>query len=558
MDADADVSLETDVLVLGSGIAGLTAARAASELVEEVCVVSPKRMGRDSSTAMSTGGVAVCDWESEASVAQFMEDTLSSGQQLSNPELVEVLAREAGDALSRLLEGGARFETRDGALKTTLIAEHHGARNYHALYSMGTSYTVPIAEGLDRANGKVRALDYHLVEGLIVDSSTGSVIGARLLDIQHNRVVSVRAPSVVLATGGCGQLFPLTSNPIDICGSGYSAALRAGAVLRDMEFIQFYPYRCVDPFSRSRVAIQPSTFPVGGRLFNAEGKRFMEQYDPARLEATTRDVAARSIYMEMLSGRGVGEGVRLDLSKVSRSSLEETNYRVVRAIDKLGIDHASYRFIIRPEAHYFMGGVEIDESARTSLIGLFAAGETAGGLHGANRLTNNSIADAAVFGHRAGNSAGMHAREIPRKRLRALPAETCAPTPNARRGQRTAQVSENDVHDLAWSDLGIVRSGDGLRSGLDNVALLNEKHRSDRNKYDEDRPSWIRIQHLLDTASIALFAAFDRRESRGAHFRSDFPETDPAAAKSLRVLRGCADDRGNIEVCRAAGVELMH
>lgn len=538
MDFRANVDLETDVLILGSGIAGLSAAFAASALVDRVCVVTPKRLGRDSSTAMSTGGVAVCDQSSDAAIARFMEDTVRSGQQLSSDALVEILAREADEAIGRLFASGAQFEMREGAPKTTTIGEHHGARNYHARHSMGTSYTVPMVERLRGFDAKVLALEFHVAEGLLRNYHTGAVDGAQLVDLKRKRTLNVRAQSVVLATGGCGQLFPLTSNPIDIYGTGYSSAFRAGAVLRDMEFIQFYPYRCVDPFSRSRVAIQPSTFMVGGRLYNVEGDRFMEKYDPVRQEATTRDNAARGIYMEMAAGRGVGEGVRLDLSGVTRKSLEDTNYRVVRALDKMGIDHLDYRFVIRPEAHYFMGGVEIDELARTSLEGLFAAGEVAGGLHGANRLTNNSIADAAVFGHRAGVSAGLRAREASRRvGVKSSVTESFAPVAVASGFYRNEHVSLEEVQQLAWRDLGIIRTGANLLAGIEEVARLQEVHHSDVSTYEIDRPGWIRIQNMLDTASMALQSAYDREESRGAHFRSDFPESDPAAMRSLRLVK---------------------
>ena len=222
----------------------------------------------------------------------------------------------------------------------------------------------------------------------------------------------IRAGAVILAAGGAGRLFPTTSNPIDVCGSGYALALRAGARLRDMEFIQFYPWRLIQPFKSTRVPIQPSTFALGGRLYNSRGERFMTAYDPVRHESTTRDLSARGIADQINKGLAVEGGVVLDVSGVPHDQFRLENPRVVDLLERKSVDYRTIQLIVAPEAHYFMGGVDIDKVGRASIDGLFAAGENAGGVHGGNRLNSNSVPDTQVFGHRAGVAAATYAQAI--------------------------------------------------------------------------------------------------------------------------------------------------
>ena len=235
------------------------------------------------------------------------------------------------------------------------------------------------------------------------------VSGAVCADARNGDEVLVEAPSVILATGGAGRLYPVTSNPNDVTGDGFSLGLRAGAQLRDMEFIQFYPWRCIDPFDKSRVSIQPSTFVHGARMYNCQGERFMERFNPDGAEVTTRDVAARGIFEEMRRGDGVGGGVRLDLSPLDRETFERSNPKVARYLARLGLDYATYPFVVTPEAHYWMGGLCVDVDGRTGIDGLYCVGEAAGGIHGANRINSNALPETLVFGARSGAHAASRA-----------------------------------------------------------------------------------------------------------------------------------------------------
>src|SRR5262249_9978917 len=257
------------------------------------------------------------------------------------------------------------------------------------------------------------ALDIEILEScVIIDllQNQDRVVGA--VGIARNRVEGflIEAGAIVLAAGGAGRMFTITSNPADVCGAGFALALRAGARLRDMEFIQFYPWRLIHPFKSTRVPIQPSTFSFGGRLYNSKCERFVEAYYPLRRYATTRDLSARWICEQIRAGKSVEGGVVIDVTGIPDDEFRYENSKVVQLLDPNKIDYRAIKLIVAPEAHFFMGGVLIDDSGHCDLHGLYAAGENAGGTHGGNRLNSNAVPETQVIGHRAGVAAARQAR----------------------------------------------------------------------------------------------------------------------------------------------------
>jgi fumarate reductase (CoM/CoB) subunit A len=533
-------SMTADVLVIGAGLAGLRAALAAKQAgAARVLLAVKGKAGRSGSSAMTTAAYAGVfpGGDPTDSAALHTADTLRGGARIADPELVAALCEGAAWGISALEAAGGAFQRDGDHYKVTPSGDHSRARVLLAPNNQGTDYTVPLTERAAEAG-------VEMLEGVMAVELVrrgGAVAGAVLLDLKGGRLLAVAAPSVILATGGAGRLFSVTSNPVDITGDGFSLAYRAGAVLRDMEFIQFYPWRCTDPFTNSRVSIQPSTFVVGARLHNALGERFMQGG-----EATTRDVAARAIFLEIQAGRGVqgagGPGVRLDLSPLSYAEFEDTNPKVARYIEKLNIDYATYPFVVAPEAHYWMGGLSVDPHGLASLEGLFAVGEVAGGIHGANRINSNALPETQVFGDRAGRSAAARA-SLPRADITAQ-ADAWAHrlAAGAAHGMAEAELAEKlkALRIAMWDFLGIVRHEGGLSAGLAHVRALAEEAegRGPAAGWRALR-AWCELRSLCDTALLSLTAALHRRESRGAHYREDFPEpNDTAWRGTLRLLRG--------------------
>lgn len=533
-------TMAADVLVIGAGLAGLRAALAAKQAgATRVLLAVKGKAGRSGSSAMTTAAYAGVfpGGDPTDSAALHTEDTLKGGARVADPELVAALCEGAAWGITALEEAGGAFQREGNHYKVTPSGDHSRPRVLLAPNNQGTDYTVPLAERAGEAG--VEMLESVMAVELV--RRGGAVVGAVLLDLKGGRLLAVSAPSVILATGGAGRLFSVTSNPVDITGDGFSLAYRAGATLRDMEFIQFYPWRCTDPFTNSRVSIQPSTFVVGARLYNAGGERFMQGG-----EATTRDVAARAIFLEIQAARGVqgtgGLGVRLDLSPLSRADFENTNPKVARYLEKLNIDYATYPFVVAPEAHYWMGGLSVDPHGGASLEGLFAVGEVAGGIHGANRINSNALPETQVFGDRAGRRAALRAH-LPRiditgeahawaQRLAAVEAK----------GMPEAELTEKlkDLRGAMWAFLGIVRNEDGLSAGLAHVRTLavEAQARGPAAGWRALR-AWCELRSLCDTALLSLSAAKHRRESRGAHYREDFPEPDDGAwVGSIRLSMG--------------------
>jgi len=388
------------------------------------------------------------------------------------------------------------------------------------------------------AASDVEVLDYTIATELLTEN--GRCIGAKAFRIKQGEYVEIYCGSLVLATGGAGKLFSITSNPNDVTGDGFALASRAGARLRDMEFIQFYPWRCIDPFDRSRVSIQPSTFVHGARMYNAKGDRFMVTFNPNGGEITTRDVAARGIFEQMRRGLGVGGGVRLDLSPLDEGTFRASNPKVAKLLESKGIDYRTYPFVVTPEAHFFMGGLDIDRDGKTSLQGLYAAGEVAGGLHGANRLNSNALPGTQVIGMRAGRAAAQAAiQDRVRSQDRhgyegkitpAIPVdESCASDEELK-----SRLSE--LQTRMWQYLGIVRSEAGLRDGIDFI----RENRSSLPGCPSGGPtvrSWHELVSLYETAELCLTAAQHRTESRGAHYREDYPLSDNRKWKATVLLQ---------------------
>jgi fumarate reductase (CoM/CoB) subunit A len=514
--------IETDVLVLGGGLAGLRAAIAARRAGARVLVVVKGRLGRSGCSAMTTAGYAACLPGSDDSLVAFAEDMMRGGGGIGDPVLVDILCREAAAEAAHLEALGGVFQRVGGTLRVLPSGDHSRNRVLLTPNSLGTDLTVPLADHAEALG--VAKLEGAMAVELLHDEH--GVAGAVVYDTRRAGFAAVAAGATILATGGAGRLFAVTSNPVDVTGDGFALAAAAGALLRDMEFIQFYPWRCIDPFDRSRVSIQPSTFVLGATLHNAQGERFMQRFNPDGAEIATRDISARGIFSEIRDGRGVRGGVRLDLSPLSPEAFAASNPKLARYLQKRGIDYATYPFIVAPEAHFWMGGVAIDANGASSVPRLLAAGETAGGIHGGNRLNSNALPDTQVFGARAGQKAA----EVALARRRTQPARVGIPAPVRDGGfsERDLAARHAVLQARMWEALGILRSAPRMQAGLLHVQRLGDELRC-RGAADAAsiRP-WYELCFLCGTAELSLTSALFRTESRAAHFREDFPVRDDA------------------------------
>jgi fumarate reductase (CoM/CoB) subunit A len=536
-------TLETDVLVVGGGLAALRAAYDAAGAGARVALAVKGRAGRSGSSAMTSAGYSA--WiRPDDSAERHYQDTVAGGRGLSDPRLVAVMAREAPARRAELVVLGGRLAELEGEPAIHASGDHSVPRTVVAANFKGLDFTIPLLEAVRRRG--VRLLERTATLELL--TQYGEIAGALCLRYAEPAgLLEVRCPSVVVAAGGAGQLFEVTSNTSDVTGDGYALALRAGAALRDMEFVQFYPWRCIVPFAGTRMPIQPSTFVLGARLYNRAGVRFMDDYDPVKREATTRDLAARAIYQQIAANLDVKGGVRLDVSALTGEQWLRSNPKPARWFLERDLDFQRQEMILSPEAHFFMGGVVVDEWGASRVPGLFVAGETAGGLHGANRLDSNAIPETQVFGARAGAAAARRAAGGPARpssngspatrdwppRWRSVQAE--GPTARATEEYRRLR---GRLKRTTWLRLGIVRDGAGLRDGLEAVRRLARELAPLRPASARELLAHEELRSSLLTAEACFVAALHRRESRGAHYRSDFPEQDPAWSRPSLLALG--------------------
>jgi L-aspartate oxidase len=496
--------MNPDFLVIGAGVAGL---RAAIELAAcGTVLVVAKQSLRESSSEYAQGGIAVA-LSDDDEVRLHEEDTLYAGDGLCNRAAVRVLVEEGPVAIQELIEWGAEFDREAGELAFTREAAHSRSRVLHA---HGDSTGSEIARTLYQKAGSLANVSFRsfaATTDLLVDApgddQAGCVSGAAVYDAASGRVVGIAARAVLLATGGLGRVFLNTTNPEVATGDGVAMAWRTGAEIADIEFIQFHP-TALYATGAPRFLLSEALRGEGGVLRNLAGERFMERYHPLA-ELAPRDVVARAIVTEM--ARASAPHVLLDLTHMGESSLRARFPRIYETCLAYGVDIGREPAPVRPAAHYAMGGVRTDLDGRTSVARLFAAGEVAStGVHGANRLASNSLLEGVVFGARAGRAM----REVMTSSGRPKTGREACPPFRAPRGESVK------FRELAWAHCGIVRCGDGLRHA---VAEL-ESHGEEACEFTPERSQ---ARNIRQAAILIARCALVREESRGAHFRNDFP-----------------------------------
>jgi L-aspartate oxidase len=510
-----------DYIIVGGGIAGLRAAIALAPAGR--VVILTKADTRESNTGYAQGGIAAAVGPDD-SPALHARDTMLAGVGLCDENAVDVLCGEGPKYVRELIDWGARFAHHaNGELALGLEAAHSVRRVLHAADATGRE----IGRAMwDRARtfSAITTIDHALVTELLVED--GAVRGVRLFD-NEGGVHEMRAWATLLATGGAGQVFRETTNPAVATGDGIALAYRAGAAVADLEFVQFHPTALKMP-GAPRFLISEALRGEGAKLVNAAGEPFMQRYDAAG-DLAPRDVVARSIVRE---SERIGGGVFLTLAHLDPDRVRRSFPTIAAMCRDVGLDLATDLIPVGPAAHYLMGGIQTDVWGRTSLPGLFAAGETAcTGVHGANRLASNSLLEGLVFGARAGEAmregaAGGHYSVDARVWIEQSPVASHQSPVTTHQSPVVSLSAPGAIRDLMWRAAGLFRTSEQLTPA---VAALDASYdagaRTIGRQGNNDVDDWRRF-NLATVARLIARAALRREESRGGHFRADFPQKD--------------------------------
>jgi succinate dehydrogenase / fumarate reductase flavoprotein subunit/fumarate reductase flavoprotein subunit len=547
--------LDTDVAIIGSGGAGLMCALHAKTRAPEldVTVVSKGAVGRSGCTRMVQGGFnAVLD--DADSLELHLLDTLDGGKYLNDQDLAATLVEDAPKVIRELETRAGCFFDRspDGRIHQKAFAGQRFDRTVHRGDLTGIEIMSRLRDQMFRIGIReledVRALD-------LVRDPGGELAGIVALDIRAGRGILVRARVVVVATGGAATMYKIAAPAREKTGDGVALCWRAGLGLRDMEMLQFHPTGILAGQSRLNGAVlEEGLRGAGAYLFNADGERYMQRYDPERMERSTRDVVSRSSYLEIMAGRGTSAGgVLIDISHLGAEEVERRFPGMVARTRQIGEDLARRPVPVSPTAHFHMGGVVIDRDCRTDIDGLLVAGEDAGGTHGANRLGGNGVAESTVFGARSGDTAADLARS---RGLREADAGEAASilrrafAPLERDDGELPFEITRELKELMWTSCGVVRDREGLLHAREALGDLAGRAASIAVPGPRELNfAWQEALDLVNQVSVARLvteSALLREESRGAHYRSDFPETDDGNWLQYIVLSDDGDDGINV------------
>jgi succinate dehydrogenase / fumarate reductase flavoprotein subunit len=548
-------------LIIGAGGAGLRAAIEALAQGASVGVVCKSLLGK-AHTVMAEGGIAAAmanvdpadDWRTH------FGDTMRGGKLLNNWRMAQIHAVEAPERVRELEQWGALFDrTSDG----NILQRAFGGHTFKRLCHVGDRTGLEMIRTL-QDRGVHLGIDVYMecsVTRLLKDGER--VAGAFGYWREQGRFVVFKAKSVVIATGGIGKAWSITSNSWEYTGDGMALAYDAGAELMDMEFVQFHPTGMVWPPGVQGILVTEAVRGEGGVLRNKDGERFMERYDPEKMELSTRDVVARAIYTEAKDGRGTEHGgAYLDISHKSADYVKKKLPSMYHQFRELAdVDITKEPMEVGPTCHYMMGGIRVDaETAQTNVPGLFAAGEAAAGLHGANRLGGNSLSDLLVFGRRAGLAAAEHAKVVKSAQVDDVEVDEAARellAPFERTGGDGPYQVHRELQETMQNLVGIFRSEGDLERGLAEVRALKERAAAVRVEGSRlFNPGWHLardLKSMLTVSEAVTLSALARKESRGAHSRIDYPKYDEEWSKQNNIV---ARDGEEMRLSQSATPEM--
>ena len=508
---------KSDFLVVGGGISGLTASLVCAQKGSVTLLTKGKT--EETATEKAQGGIAVALDSVNDSTSYHLEDTLEAGAGLCDRPSVEVLVKDGVERVKELIEMGADFDRTISGFELNIEGAHRKRRILHAGDYTGKEIARTLAARVIK-NNNINIRNFIFGKDLIIKD--GICIGVSAFDSLKDKKAVFLAPAVIISTGGVCQLYRYTTNPEFATGDGMAMAYRAGAVLRDMEFVQFHPTALVqfkgldEEIAFPQFLISEAVRGEGALLLNKNGERFMEKYH-VQAELAPRDIVSRAIYEEMK--KTDSDHVHLNLSGIDPEKTKKRFPTIYKTCKEVGLDLTCDDIPVAPAAHYFMGGIKADLEGRTNIPGLWAAGEAmSSGVHGANRLASNSLLEGVVFGRRAAESA-----------IRYFGTNTgCLKAPGREMKNKKCDLSGNEISSyknfikrLMWEHVGIVRSGASL-----NQAMIELEKLSAKLDFDPENKDEAELINMALVGRLIAKAALDRTESRGAHYRTDFPERD--------------------------------
>jgi fumarate reductase (CoM/CoB) subunit A len=523
-----------DVLVVGAGGAGCRAAIEAAKHNLDVIMLSKELLGK-AHTAMAEGGynVSLGNVDPDDNPETHFKDTIVGGNYLNNQKLAEILVRDASERVFDLEEYGAIFDrTPEGKIAQRPFGKQSWRRTAYASDRTGSEIMVTLTEAIRKTS--VRVFDEVFATKILVEE--GRVAGVTAIDLKYGDYLVFRAKSVVMATGGAGRIYEVTSNAQLDVGDGYGMAYEAGCELIDMEMVQFHPTGMVKPESARGRLVTEAVRGEGGILLNNKGERFMKNYYPEVMELAGRDQVSRSIMTEVLEGRGSPDGgVYLSIAHLPKSIVEFRLESMIEQFEDAGVDIREEPMQVAPTCHHFMGGIKIEEDSDTNIPGLYASGECTGGVHGGNRLGGNALADTQVYGALSGEKAAEFAKENSHTGINqdAIKKEF---EKLEEMLERKEGISPADARDeltkLMWEKVQMFRKEEDLQYAIKELRRI-EKEVVPNIKVDvrvkRFNPGWhqaIEFEHMVMTARMVAEAAALRKGSRGAHFRVDADPND--------------------------------
>ncbi|MEW6671634.1 MAG: FAD-dependent oxidoreductase [Thermodesulfobacteriota bacterium] len=532
--------IKTEVLVIGGGAAGLTAALEAKERGADVTIISKSRVGKSGNTIIAGTGMAILapDPDSKDAPEIFRNDILRSGKEINDREMIDLHVAGTRKIIDKFAQWGVVLSRRDDRYMIKHTPGHSTARSFYTdirnypYLTKGLSLTLPQLRTA-RQRG-VRIIDYAPVVALLL--SERRIAGAAAVDKKEQKVLMFQSPAVVMAAGGGGMVYARNNNTCDVTGDSYALGYEAGAMLRDMEFVQFYPTRvsaCI------KFNISNAIFGEGAFLLNARGERFMAKYDRAG-DMATRDVMTRAMFNEIAEGRGSSGNVFVDCRHLPKNVLAQKYAEFLRLLARVRIDPSRDLIPISPTTHFFMGGIAVNRRCETTVPGLLACGEAVGGLHGANRLAGNALSETYVFGMIAGNQAALLAKAA------GVPEHQGFTPEPFRRGELSVAELRRALALATWKCISIIRDQRSIDKAVREIDDISASLDRARIESVYDLVSFYELKSMLATARLIALGAGRRKESRGAHYRSDYPHTDNSSYRGnfyLRNINGRLDVR---------------